>query len=568
MQVDFLTLACLRDHLDSILGARVQHVVLPDERSVALELYLGERQYLLASAAPEASRILMLAEPPRRGVESETSMLLLLRKWVRGARLVDVTQPAWERVLILHFSGRAGDCQLIVEIMGRYSNVILVGSDGTVLDAVKHVGPHMSRTRIILPGRTYQLPSPPPERQPITGLSIVGWKNKLAGANPEDQLHRWLVGQFLGIGKIAAQEIAVRVTGDPKAVLAQAAPQSMLTAVAELFAPLENGWWAPHVALDNDGDVIAFAAYEPRQFERIEPCGDINEALQRYFEAQGLADPYAGARQAVHNLINQVQTRLERRVNRLTRQGVDQAEVTNLRVAGELLLTYQAQVPRGASEVELMDYEGNSCSISLDSQKTAVENAQAYFRRYEKAHRAMEQIPNLIEELESAQAYLEQLRTDLMLAESRPEIDAVQDALVTAGWINKGRQRVAQVRGPRRFDLSGFPVFIGRNARQNEHVTFERGAPEDLWLHVRGLPGAHVIIKRGRRAVAEEVIQQAAELAAYYSRARESETQVGVDVTERRFVRRIKGEFPGLVTYRNERTLWVRTSEIPTPTDK
>jgi predicted ribosome quality control (RQC) complex YloA/Tae2 family protein len=119
--------------------------------------------------------------------------------------------------------------------------------------------------------------------------------------------------------------------------------------------------------------------------------------------------------------------------------------------------------------------------------------------------------------------------------------------------------------GPRRFEVQGFPIFVGRNARQNEQVTFERAGPEDLWLHVRGLPGAHVVIKRGRQPLPDEVLQRAAELAAYYSRARDSETQVPVDVTERRFVRRVRGRYPGLVKYRDERTLWVRMEDIDIP---
>jgi predicted ribosome quality control (RQC) complex YloA/Tae2 family protein len=198
---------------------------------------------------------------------------------------------------------------------------------------------------------------------------------------------------------------------------------------------------------------------------------------------------------------------------------------------------------------------------------TAVENAQAYFRRYDKARRGAEKIPALLKELQTEKAYLEQLEADLMLAESRPEIDAVRESLAAAGWAPQRRRRAAarQVRGPRRFEVEGFPIFVGRNARQNEQVTFERGGPEDLWLHVRGLPGAHVVIKRGRQTVPETVIQRAAELAAYYSRARHSETQVSVDVTERRFVRRVRGKYPGLVTYRNERTLWVRVMGMREP---
>lgn len=563
MQVDFLTLACFRDQLDGLLGARVQQVVLPDDRSVGLELYAGRRVHLFASADPQASRMLLVPEKPRRGVETQTLLLLLLRKWVRGARLIDVTQPPWERVLVLHFSGRAGECELVVELMGRYSNIALVGPDGIVLDAVKHVSPKMSRYRITLPGHQYQLPLPPKNRLPPTDLTEVGWTRKLAGGPLDEPLHRWLLGQLLGVGRIVARELSARATGNPEALVRAATPHGLTQAVGELFAPLNNGWWAPHVVRNDAETVIAFTPYEPHQYRGAEPEADISQAMWRYFEDKGMADPYAAARKAVQAMINDVGVRLDRRMDKLGGAVKDENELIDLRIAGELLLTYQGQVARGARDVSLPDYAGEPRVVVLDPKLTAVENAQAYFRRYEKGRRAAKQIPTLVEALRTERVYLEQLDADLALAESRPEIDAVRDALTMAGWASRGCQTArGQSREPRRFELDGYPVYVGRNSRQNEQVTFKRAGPEDLWLHVRGLPGAHVVIKRGRQPVPDKVIQRAAELAAYYSRARGSEGQVDVDVTERRFVRRMRGKYPGMVTYRNERTLRVKATKI------
>jgi predicted ribosome quality control (RQC) complex YloA/Tae2 family protein len=560
--VDFLTLACFRDYLDALLGARVQRVVLPDDRSVGLELYAGERLYLLASAQPQQPRILLLPERPRRGVETETPLLLLLRKWVRGARLVDVTQPPWERILALHFDGRAGTCQLVVELVGRYSNIVLVGPDGCVLEAVKHVGPDVNRYRVTLPAQPYQLPPLPPNRRPPTGIAVGEWAGRLTSAASDEPLHRWLVGHLLGISPLAAREIATRATDDPGALARAAAPEAVAQAVAELLAPLEDGWWAPHVALDDEGVVAAFTPYRPYQFERVEPVADISQAMWRYFEARRMTDPYATARQAVSALLDRAKARLERKAEKLQNQRMGEHEISDLRTTGELLLTYQEQVPGGAVEVTLTDYDGASRTISLDPRLTPVENAQAHFRRYHKARRAAAQIPTLIESLDADRAYLEQLAADLALAESRPEIDAVHEALAAAGWAKKSRQKSSgRVSGPRRFELDGFPVYVGRNARQNEQVSFKRAGPEDLWLHVRDLPGAHVVVKCGRRKVPEEVIQRAAQLAAYYSPAREDGGRTPVDVTERRFVRRLRGGHPGLVTYRKERTVWVQSGE-------
>ncbi len=558
MHVDHLTLACLRDRLDGLLGARVQRVVLPDERSLGLELYAGQRLHLLISANTRQPRMLLVPQKPRRGVATAPPLLLLLRKWVRSSRLVDVTQPPWERILTLHFHGEAGHCRLVAELIGRYSNLILVGPDGDVLEAVKHVGPDINRYRVTLPAHPYQPPPQPPGRRPPTEVTAHEWAGILSSVKADRSLHRVLTGQLFGVSPTAAREVAARTMGDPEAEAGEAPPDGVAQALTELFSPLADGAWAPHVALDETGSVIAFAPYELRQFERREPVPEISEAMRRYFQERLTTDAYATARQRVQNLIDDAVSSVEHALEQVRAQRVEQREVDALRQAGELLLTYQHRVDRGAEQVTVPDYEGEPRAIDLDPNQTPVENAQSYFERYRKAERAAKRIPARIRALETDLAYLEQLDADLALAESRPEIDAVHEALVEAGWTKKKPKQSSSgmAKRPRRFDIGDFPVFVGRNAPQNDQVTFDRGSPDDLWLHARGLPGAHVIVKSGGRPVPDEVVERAAELAAYYSSARQSD-QVDVDVTERRFVKRAPGRRPGLVTYRNEQTLLV-----------
>lgn len=558
MHVDHLTLACLRDRLDGLLGARIQRVVLPDGRSVGLELYAGERLQLLISANTEHPRMLLVPKKLRRGVQTAPPLLLLLRKWVRNSRLVDVSQPAWERILTLHIEGEAGPCRIVAELIGHYSNVILVGPDGDVLEAVKHVGPEINRYRVTLPAHPYEPPPQPPGRRPPVAVTAEEWARILSSTEADQALHRVLTSQLFGVSPTAAREVAARVTGDPEAEARAAAPDRIAQALAELFSPLDDGVWAPHVALDDEERVIAFAPYELRQFERSERVAEISEAMWRYFEERITSDAYATARQRVRKLIDNAVSSVERALTQVRAQRVDEAQVEALREAGELLLSYQHRIEPGAEEVTVPGYDGEPRSIALDPDLTPVENAQAIFERYRKAKRAAKEIPARIRALKADLAYLDQLAGDLALAESRPEIDAVHEALSEAGWAPRKPKQSSSgmAKRPRRFDIEDFPIFVGRNAPQNEQVTFERGDPDDLWLHARGLAGAHVIVKSGGRNVPDEVVEGAARLAAYYSSARESD-QVDVDVTERRFVKRAPGRRPGMVTYRNERTLLV-----------
>jgi len=224
------------------------------------------------------------------------------------------------------------------------------------------------------------------------------------------------------------------------------------------------------------------------------------------------------------------------------------------------LLAYQYTLTPGQSELRAQyEVDGPELVIKLDPSLTPLENAQRYFDRYEKAKRARKGVPQLIRATEQELAYLAQLKTDLDLATNWPEIGEVQEALQRNGyWRGQHtRQPGGGKSGPLKVTSEpGFVIWVGRNARQNDIVTFDKGGPADLWLHARGVPGAHVIIKSGANDVPDDVIRRAAEIAAYYSGAR-NEAHVPVDVTRRKYVRKIKGGKPGMVTYRNETTVEV-----------
>jgi predicted ribosome quality control (RQC) complex YloA/Tae2 family protein len=336
--------------------------------------------------------------------------------------------------------------------------------------------------------------------------------------------------------------------------------------VNELLAPLDTGSWEPHVGVDADGQVIGFAPYRLCQFDRVEAVPDISAAISRFLSGHLTPDAYSAARRMVQSAIDAAGLRVSRALAQPRDQLPDEGELEALRENGELLLAYQRQVKPGSDHATVPDYAGRTRHIPLEPVLTPVENAQSYFRRYAKARRAADEVPARITEFESDQAYLGQLAADLALAETRPEIDAVRDALAVAGWMPRPQRHMAPIGGPRRVVVDGFTIYIGRNAHQNEEVTFKQAAPDDLWLHVRGRPGPHVVVKSGGREVPEKVVEHAAELAARCAIAARGGAAVpaeraavwAVDVTQRRFVRRMPRRHPGMVTYRNERTLWVR----------
>jgi predicted ribosome quality control (RQC) complex YloA/Tae2 family protein len=283
----------------------------------------------------------------------------------------------------------------------------------------------------------------------------------------------------------------------------------------------------------------------------------VSEALAAYYGAPVGEDAYNAAKAPVEKAIDEATARLEAKLASLERSVTDEAEREMLRKSGELILAYQYTLQGGQTELRA-HYEPDEPElvVQLDTALTPLENAQRYFTRYEKARRALDDVPQLIEETRAEINFLAQLKTDLALASNWPDIDEVQQALQSRGYW-RGR-RVGRVGGGKSAPMrmvtpSGFVIWVGRNSRQNEIVTFDKGGGADLWLHARDVPGAHVVVKFDGRPIPEDVIQQAAEAAAYFS-ARRGEARVIVDVTECKYVRKIKGTGPGMVTYRNETT--------------
>jgi predicted ribosome quality control (RQC) complex YloA/Tae2 family protein len=564
MFFDALTMACVAGELrDTILGGRVQQVLLPDKLSVGLEIYAQhQRHYLLASAHAEMGRLLLASEKLRRGVDRETGLLLLLRKYARGAIVSALEQPASERILRLEFDHSEWGCtELVVEIMGRHSNVILVGPGNRVFDSVKRVGPQMSPTRPILPGRPYA-PPPPQAKLPPSDLTEYRLQQILASREPETQVWQALVGGLRGMSPLLAREIAFRALGPPRARIAQVERLTpLLEAVRELLAPLDDGQWQPTVVLEGDRPVV-YAPYPLTHRGEPQNMPSMSRAIEVYTAAVTATDPYAAARRPVQEAIAAARARLERRRQSMERSLSQAAGADQWRQWGEWILAYAHAITPGQAELVADTGSGEPLRIPLDPDKSAVDNAQAYFGRYRKAQRAAEGGPARLDEVVLALRDLEQLETDLDLAANRPEIDEVRAALVEAGYLRAKQSRPGRpARTARSKPLAltspdGLTIVVGRNSRQNDQVTFRQAAGNDWWFHARGVPGAHVIVRSADQALPPDTIRRAAELAAHFSRLRE-ESGVAVDYTRRRHVRRIPGAAPGLVTYAREQTIRV-----------
>jgi predicted ribosome quality control (RQC) complex YloA/Tae2 family protein len=557
MYFDVFTIAALVDEFqEQIVGGRVQKVFDLNETAIGLEIYANrQRHYLVLDADPPRPHVNLVEGKLRRGLPKPTQLGLLMRRYVEGGIISQVSQPPWERVISLRFDHPGGVSDIIVEAIERRANILLV-QEGLILDCIRRVGIQDNRVRVSLPGRDYV--PPPPQESKVTPDAVLPGDIEVAlDSDPGTNAWRTLTRAIVGISPVLAREIVFQATGKANAKAGDTSARAVYDTFAEAVEPLLNRKWNPGTTTGEDGRASAFAVFPISYLSGWDPAPTVSDALAEFYGAPVGEDAYRRAKEPVGEQLRQAIIRVSHKVNSL-RQGLkSEQELDSIRQAGELLLAYQYTIEKGASEFSAQyDMEGPPQVIKLDPALSALDNAKRYFARYEKAKRAQADVPQRLEAAERELGFLRQLETDLALATNWPDIDEVRDALERDGYWRGPRQVRPQAGKSAPLKVAtpeGFVIWVGRNSRQNDLVTFGKGGASDAWLHVRGIPGAHVIIKSDGRPIPELVVERAAELAAYFSAAR-NEGRTLVDMTLRKYVKKIHGGKPGMVTYRNEET--------------
>lgn len=555
MNFDALTLAAVRSEIeDRALGGRVQRVASPKPEALALEIYAHqERHFLLVDVDPDRPRVRFARQWPRAGTQAASPLLLLARKWVRGARLVEIAQPPAERILDLTFElqgpemAEAVRTRLIVEFIGRQTNLLLVDEGGRIRDALRRVRGGQGRRRI-QPGADYERPAALDLPEP-------------AAVNPEDLRRsgaqggtawRVLVRGVRAVSPTLAREALARTgyaAGVSAGDVSDWAP--VLQGLGTILADAARGEWRPSLVPGEDG-WRAFAPYALTQFDEPSVAvGSMSEALEAFDQATAAPEPARDAREErLEQLIASAMERATRRLAALRVELESSEAADELQAAGEALLAFGHGLPAGTREFE---HEGRT--IELDPRRSVVENAQRYFTEVKDRRTAARETPRRIRRTELELGFLRQAADDLARADSPGVRQALEATLAEAGY---GKSKATRRSAPPAagWTLGSYQVRAGRTAAENHRLTFHESAPDDLWLHARGVPGAHVLLRCPAGEAPDPVIERAASIAAHLSAARDDAT-VEVDVTQRRRVRPIRGAGPGQVTYRGERTLRV-----------
>ena len=557
-----------RELTQSLTGARIDKVQQPERDLLLLSVRTQSgNARLLVHGGVGSARVHFTrgtfenpAEPPM--------FCMLLRKQILSGRILSIQQMHGDRVIHVDIDtvNELGDHvlrRLVLEIMGRHSNLMLLDEDGRILEAARHVSADMSRVRQIQPG----LPYLPPPAQDKIAPEDADEENLLAKleAQGDVPLQKALAASVSGLSNPAAKELAYRVlpAGCDRA---DNLPETAAR-LAELLRRLPQ-MADPRVLEDEQGepaDIFPFP-YLSRDLDRQKPYPTVSQALERYF---GARDQQDRINQKSASMVKLLKGQIERCEKKLAQQEEDlssAARMDEYRIMGEIINANLWQLKKGQTEATLpnfYDENGGSMTIPLDNQLTPVQNAQRYFKKYQKARTtreiAAEQKEKTLKELD----YLEGTLLDVGKCIGESELEEIRQDLMRTGYIRKGVNRRQQKALPKSKpyhyrSTDGIDIYVGKNAAQNDRLTGD-ARPNETWLHAKDMPGSHVIIRQ-EGEIPRQTLLEAAILAAWYSKGQNS-SGVPIDYTLRRYVKKPGGAAPGMVIYTNQRTLFMTVSE-------
>lgn len=569
MAFDGAYLYTIRRELEPLVTARVDKIHQPSKDEIIL--YMRGRDgasRILISTAGDSARI-HLTNVPVENPAVPPMFCMLLRKHLGGGKLMAVRQDGLERILFLDFecTNELGDRVLLTlacEVMGRYSNLILIGQDGKVIDSLKR-NADVTRERVLLPGFAYEMPHRARrlnflESDDDTVLSAL----LLA---PDAELSKALVAVCEGVSPLLAREWAFYVSRDTirSHALTQNEKERLLFILHETARRLREGDCQFHILLTPEGALKDYIFLRPQQYGAlmvVRECPSASAALDEFYAQRDLR---ARMKQRANDLFKLIMTRTERVSRKLQNQRGELLETEQMernKLFGDLLSANLYRLQKGDAAAVVENFYDENCpqiSIPLQVNLTPSQNAQRYYTLYRKAATAKEKLAEQIAQGEAELTYLESVFDVLSRAESESDLLLLREELQQQGYIrNRSKQKPPKQQPPMLYASSdGFPILVGRNNRQNDQLTLKTAGKNDIWLHTQNIPGSHVILVTDGAEPSETAIREAAVLAAYHSKARES-AQVPVDFTKVRYVKKPNGAKPGMVIFTNQQTLYIK----------
>ncbi len=561
MALDGITIAALTRQLQTQLtGARIAKIIQPEKDALLLTCKSPAGQVRLYMSASASLPLAYITDKNRQAPLTAPNFCMLLRKHIGNGKIISVTQPSLERIIeieIEHYDEMGDLCRkkLVLELMGKHSNLIFMNRDGMILDAIKHVSASMSSVREVLPGRNYFIPRTMQKKDPLTIRQDEFVREISQKAMP---LSTALYTSLTGISPVIAEELCHRCSLEPsQSANSFDAPsyEHLYHTFDRLIRDVKEGLFSPLIIFNEQDEPIEFSAL-PLDIYRMMPSRSyetISEVLEQYY---ALKDTVTRIRQKSADLRRIAGTAYDRTKKKLSlqeKQLRDTEKRDKYRLYGELLHTYGYGIEPGAKNAVVNNYyTGEDITIPLDETLTPAENAKRYYDRYTKQKRTFEALTEQLEGTRSDLAHLDSIQTFLEMALSEDDLVQVREELTEAGYIKKhysgGKKQKIHSKPYHYVNPDGYDLYVGKNNIQNDELTFRFAGGGDWWFHAKGAPGSHVILKSQGSEIPDSAYEDAASLAAWYSKNRNAD-KVEIDYVQRKEVKKPNGAKPGYVVY-------------------
>ena len=571
MPFDGIVTKCIVNELSLLLsGGRVEKVYQPEADEVVMLIRSKGQNYRLVASANASYPRLHITTTQKENPKTPPVFCMLMRKHVAGGKLLDISFHGYERVISINVESvnELGDLsvkRLVVEIMGKHSNIILLNSEDKIIDAVKHIDNDISSVREVMPARPYFLPPAQNKQLPedVSPNLILDYSEDTEAKNIEGLL----LNTIKGFSPYTCRDICSTAGVDPKTLLPELSSTdkvNIISALSNYIDKIKSNAFEPCIIYEDKNYLrpVDFYCFKPSQAAFVKPYDLLSVALDDYYMLRDTNERLGQKKGDVVKVVKNSIDRCDKKVSIFNNKLKDVADRENLKLFGELITANIYCIPRGAKSARVLNYYSENeeyLDIPLNEYRSSQDNAQGYFKKYSKAKSTQLNVTHQLEETLTELQYLQSVKTMLDNCSFKQEIDEIRQELIDQGYIKspvkKVKKKLDKPSPPLEFVSSdGFHILVGKNNKQNDLLTLKIAGAYDLWFHTKNIPGSHVIIRTERQDVPDSTLLEAATLAAYHSSAKMS-YNVPVDYTIVKNVKKPSGAKPGMVIYDSYKTV-------------
>lgn len=543
-----------------LTGGRIYKIYQPETDELLLVIKNQKETHRLLLSASASLPLVYFTSENKQNPMTAPNFCMLLRKHISNGRIVEVSQPGMERIIeirIEHLNELGDLCakKLVIEIMGKHSNIIFLDDTGMIIDSIKHISNQVSSVREVLPGRTYMVP---PAQGKISLYDITPAWMEGTLLTKASSVQKAIYGSISGISPLMANEICYRASIDGDAAVASLSDTEQATLYGELVrlkSQLQNHEFAPCIIYQGKTP-LEFACMELSMYPDMETktFSSISEVLETYYAEKEVVTRIRQKSTDLRKIVSNAIERTAKKYDLQRKQLKDTEKKEKYKIYGELLHTYGYDVQPGQKELTCINYyDGNEITIPLDTQLTAMENAKKYFDRYGKLKRTYEALHVLVEETRAELEHLESISNSLEIARDENDLMMIKEELMDYNYVKRHGQSKKKNKSKSKpfhyISSDGFHMYVGKNNFQNDELTFKFANGKDMWFHAKKMAGSHVIVKLETASeLPDKTYEEAARLAAYYSKGKNA-PKVEIDYTERRNLKKPPQAKPGFVIY-------------------